>query len=220
MSRFGLACVLVLGSLAVTPAVRASDDWHLWQETVWPLFTRGRVSGTLVEQTRYRDDMREIFFVYWEGSAAVQVLPHLRAGAVYSYMQEKGQDGHWRDEHRPMFDLIPHVAVGPVKFENRARLEIRVIEGASDDVKWRYRNRIQAVYTLPGTDGRLAVCASEEPFFETPHGGWNQNRLFAGLQTSLTKQLSATLAWGIQSIRRGADWDDRQLLLLSGKIRL
>ena len=71
---------------------------------------------------------------------------------------------------------------------------------------------------MPGFDKRLKLFVNEEPFYSTPPDRWNQNRVFVGAQLAPVEAVTAAIAWGVQSVRRGRDWEDRQILSLFARV--
>lgn len=196
----------------------ARDDWHLWHEEEVTAWTRGRYQLGLYQTSRYRHDLSEAYYVQGKLINRFVIHPRLIVAANYSYIQEKGAGNHWREEHRPEWEVIPSVVVGPFTVEQRLRMELRALEGTAGEEEWRYRHRFQVSAAVPGLDGRLKLFVNEEPFYSAPPDEWNQNRLFVGAQAALAKAAAVTVAWGIQSVRRGGDWDERQVLFISAKV--
>jgi len=209
-----------LGALALSLSlgaedVEARDDWQLWHEETARVLQRGAYTLSLYQATRYRDDFSDPYFLQGKLIHAYRLQPWLSVAAGYSYIQQKGADNHWREEHRWDAEATPLVSVGPFTLDNRLRMELRAIEDSAGEEEWRYRNRLQVRYPLPRLDGKLVLFANEELFYAIPPDAWNQHRLFVGLRARPSTPVTASLAWGIQSLRRGNDWEDRQVLLAS-----
>jgi len=211
---------LVWSLLGLGQTAQARDDWNLWHDETVRVWTHDRYALSFYQAARYRDDMSEPFFMQFKAVNRYKLHPWLAIGANYSYIQQKGSDNHWRDEHRPELELVPTFTVGPVELENRLRMELRLIEGDPGEENWRFRHRLQASVPVPRTDGTLKLFANEEVFYATPPDEWNQNRVFLGLNLAFTPRISGSLAWGIQSLRGGRDWEDRQVLLVQVALKL
>ncbi len=210
--------LLTVALLIGVPAAYAADDWNLWQEAIIPVYQKGNYSATLIEHIRFRDDFSEIFFTQAKIKNHYVFHPNFSAALNYSYIELKGAGNHWRDEHRPELELYPKIAFGDWVFENRNRFELRLIEGSAGQEDVRYRNRLQVTYTLPFNEKRWKVFASEEAFYDIEADAWNQNRVFAGFRWTPNKTFSTALSWGIQSLKRGSDWEDRQVVYSSIKL--
>jgi len=203
---------VLIFSMLLQRTAHANDDWQLWHTETVRLLTQDKYAMSLWSTARYRDDMNEVYFVMGKVINRYQLHPHLAVAANYGYVQSKGSDNHWREEHRPEVEFYPQIMLGSLTLENRMRVELRMIEGAAGEEDWRYRNRLQAAYAVPHTDGKWQLFASEELFYATPPDQWNQNRVFVGARFKPNKQFMQSIAWGIQSLRRGGDWDDHQVV--------
>jgi len=211
---------LAIGFLACGQTAQARDDWNLWHDETVRVWARDRYALNFYQAARYRDDMSEPFFVQFKIVNRYALHPMLAIAGNYSYIQQKGSDNHWRDEHRPELELVPTFTIGPVALEQRLRMELRLIEGDAGEENWRCRYRMQAVLPIPRTDGKLRLFANEEIFYATPPDEWNQNRVFVGLSLAVHSRVATSVSWGIQSLRRGSDWEDRQILFVSAKVTL
>jgi len=206
---------LAVGAALWADAAWARDDWQLWHEETVRVLERGGYQLSLYQASRFRDNLSEPYFVQGKLVNAYRLHRLCAVAAGYSYIQQKGADNHWREEHRWDVEATPKATLGPLTFENRMRMELRTIEGSVGEEEWRYRNRLQASAPLPWLDGRLTLFANEELFYATPPDAWNQNRVFIGLRAKLATAVSGSLAWGVQSLRRGNDWEDRQVASLA-----
>lgn len=97
----------------------------------------------------------------------------------------------FKNENRIFQQALYETKIRKLSFTNRTRLEERWIEGA-DGTATRARDQIKFSYPLTRS-GRLSVVTSEELFVNLnsvdggPHGGFDQNRVFAGLNCKLNK---------------------------------
>ncbi len=205
--------LLALSTPSATPAW-ARDDWELWQDEEVRVFTSGPYQASVSQTTKYRDDFSDIYFVQGKLVNRWSLSTSLAAAANYSYIQQKRTGNHWREEHRPEFELSGKFPWGLVRLEPRARGELRWIEGSAGEEEWRLRPRLQIAYP----SGALTFFANDELFYSTPPDAWDQHRVFVGVTWAPHTRVSGTAAWGIQSVRTGTDWEDRQVLSLSLKL--
>lgn len=213
-----LSAVILSGGLGSATA-QAKDDWNLWQEAVFPVYSKDRYGLSLIEHIRFRDDFSEIFFTQIKIKNSYKVTDWLTGSLSYSYIQLKGSDKHWDEENRPDLELLAKWSQGDWALDSRNRFELRLFEGSTYEEEVRIRLRQQVTYTIPKFDRKWQVFASNEAFYDVAPDSWNQNRVFAGLRWKVNDNFSTYLAWGIQSLERGSDWEDRQLLYSNVKIK-
>ncbi len=115
------------------------------------------------------------------------------------------------DEQRPFLQGLFEHPLGPVLLVNRTRLEARVIDTAAG-TSVRLRHMVRAVWRFPG-DGGLGLAGSAEAFVTIndvapgPVGGFDQTRLFAGLNWKLGAwQLEAGYLGNLVRRREPAPW--------------
>lgn len=95
----------------------------------------------------------------------------------------------FRNEHRPFQQLLFEHKFGLVSLVNRARLEQRFIEDAGG-MSWRARHMARGLLRL-GHGSRVSLVVFDEIFVNAngvargPGAGFDQNRLFAGLNVRL-----------------------------------
>jgi hypothetical protein len=213
-SRIAAVLVPWVAGLSLASPAAARDDWHFWHDEEIRLFAAGKYQASLYQTARYRNDVSEVYYIQGTLVNRWALSPSLAAAANYSYVQQKRTGNHWREEHRPEVELAGKFPWGRVRLEPRARAELRLIEGSAGEEEWRLRPRLQLAYPV----GRFTLFAYDELFYSTPPDAWDQHRVFVGVTWAAHPRLSGTAAWGIQSVRSGNDWEDRQVLSLSLKM--
>ena len=88
---------------------------------------------------------------------------------------------------------------------HRIRFEQRFLEGV-DDTSLRFRYFARLTYPLNGIHDNLSLAINEEVFIHLndpdggPHSGFNQNRLFIGLNYRVSKRFAFELGYQNQYV--------------------
>jgi hypothetical protein len=81
-------------------------------------------------------------------------------------------------------------SIGKFRIDDR-NMYVRRFQPAPADDSNRYRNRIRVVYPLAVKGNVWATFAAYEAYYdEGRNGGWNKNRVWAGVRLPLNKHLS------------------------------
>lgn len=194
--------------------VAASDDWQLWIEQKWRVKLHPRVALIGRSDVRFRTDMSDFYKQTDNVGLSFKPTSWLKVEPVYQYeWSEQARVNDTTIENRLYVNLIPHVAWGPLHFEDRNRIEFRHINGRDD---WRYRNKPKLSLEL-GEDAWYACepFVADELFYGARAGEWNRNRFFVGVEKPLGRLVSTELYYMIESNKQGRDWDAFHVLGLT-----
>jgi hypothetical protein len=104
-----------------------------------------------------------------------------------------GQPGAFTDaydEHQFRIAATVRFSIGKFRIDDR-NMYVRRFQPAPADDSNRYRNRIRVVYPLAVKGNVWATFAAYEAYYdEGRNGGWNKNRVWAGVRLPLNKHLS------------------------------
>jgi hypothetical protein len=104
-------------------------------------------------------DTEQYFVLYYS------FCDYLKLGPGYRFVRERGGNGHFSTEHRPMFDiLLSTPSWMNLKIDSRTRIEIR--DKAASQVYMRYRQRFTLGIDEGYTDFDLKPYVMFEMFFD------------------------------------------------------
>ena len=126
------------------------------------------------------------------GAVGYQITPNI--GLYQGYGLIPTYDPK-RVEHRSFQELLASQSLSKGKLVHRVRFEQRFVEGV-DDTPLRVRYFGRFTYPLKNIHDRLSLAINEEVFIHVndsdggPQSGFNQNRLFLGLNYRVSKTLA------------------------------
>ena len=113
---------------------------------------------------------------------------NLATAVQYRYIKNEPTPNRLSIEHRLYADLTPRMAL---KFgfnvSDRNRIEWRNI---SDNVSWRYRNRIQFDRPFSLGERKITPYVSGESMYDTRFRTWNRNQLYIGARVPIIKHVT------------------------------
>ena len=127
------------------------------------------------------------------------ITPRVSVWLGYGWIRDYPPSAPTLDENRIWQQLLWAPRFGELRFQSRTRLEQRFREGG-DDVGWRLREFVKVVYPILSSE-RLFLAAYEEVFLNLndtdwgPQAGFDQNRVFLGLQASITESVQIELGY-------------------------
>jgi hypothetical protein len=188
------------------PNVLASDgDVQLWVDQEVRTRLSERFRAKVKQSFRFRDDVDTFGMYVVEGGLTSKTFSWLDLGLFYRYVREESE-GEWLDEYRPYGDATIHWKLWDIAFSDRNRAEFRSREARTD--KWRYRNRLMAVFPLRWTDIDLRPYISAEAFFDESirRGDRNRVRSTFGIKTHPRERLRKTLSGQARNLEMTSDF--------------
>ncbi len=169
---------------------------------IQPRFTVGDVPG---------GDNGSIDTVLIRGALGYQLNPNIGIYQGYAIIPTYDPD---RVEHRSFQELLAKQSLSGVSvLVHRMRFEQRFLEGV-DDTSLRFRYFTRFTYPLNEIHDNLSLAINEEVFIHLndagggPHSGFNQNRLFIGLNYRVSKRFAFELGYQNQYIAGQGSADD------------
>ena len=207
---FGLSVLLL-----AQPARGAEDDARLWATFGLQATLAGPVTGSLIIQPRFSQDMGELERVLLRPSISLEVSKPLVLTLGYdAHLIEDPRD---KTEHRAWQELGLQTPVDSFAVHHRLRLEERFLEDvAGTALRLRYRLRLGH----PIGDSAFDAVVSNEVFFDLnsrrggPRSGFGEDRAFAGLRRQVHQALALEGGYQLQYVDRpGRDAANHVLML-------
>lgn len=202
--------VTVLGSLAATPAQAqlAGTDTHLWGQAVATLRLPNQWRLHLEEQPRWFNDISEPFQVLTRTAAGRQMNARLTLWAGHAWIAKPPGPGVTHEQRLWQQASITLPLAGRWATSLRLRQEQRWQANWADSS---HRTRLMVRAQRPVGTARWALVGWNEVMVnldDTPKGppqGFDQNRLFGGLNRRLSKQatVDAGYLWVEQKLPSG-----------------
>lgn len=208
--RQALVCMFIMISLnaAFAYGEEFDQDFQNWDMVTLtaPLSPNKKVLGYLEFQPRVGSlqDDPEVTTTLIRPAIGYQVNKHLSLWQGYGWTPTYQPD--FRNEHRIFQQGILTHEIKKLKLTNRTRLEERFIENAGGTAV-RARHQLRLSYPL-GKSRKWSLVAYDELFVNLntvdrgPRGGFDQNRVFAGLNRTLGKRANMEAGYLNNYLRR------------------
>ncbi|WP_457797418.1 DUF2490 domain-containing protein [Methylocystis sp. S23] len=202
------AAVACLG--AASPAVAADDDFRIW-ENITANVNLGSIDPRLDKwrwwaegQGRFRDNAGAADQGLARTGVGYQLTDRASVWLGYAYVSTYPQGRRMINEHRIWQQLLLTDKASFGDLSSRTRLEQRFIDGV-DPVEWRLRELVR--FSRPISEGSpVSVVLWDEAFMRlnstapTTRFGFDQNRGFAGLGYTFSKQMRVEIGYMNQLI--------------------
>ncbi|MBI4829835.1 MAG: DUF2490 domain-containing protein [Nitrospinae bacterium] len=199
MRRIAAAGIVWCVLLAL-PCPSRADDYERWFEVgaSFPLDARADVS--IASETKFRAGAARSYLDNIGALVLYRPAAWLEFGPSYLYERNESPSGITTFENRYSLEAAMKATLEPARLALRQRVSYRDVSG---EASWRYRIRGQ-IAAAPWGAWKAAPFASEEMFYESASGEFNQSRLMAGAAVEPVKGFVARLYW-MALHRRGAD---------------
>lgn len=207
-TRLTFTGLIILSFLLLCHAIsfaQGDGDWQLWaQETITgKLSDAWSVEGK--QEFRFCYNMKE--FTSNRTAIGIQyaLADWVFLGLNYKQIFDQ-KEGAWQEENRPQFDIKFKWNIILAEFENRNRLEYRVVDDTQES--WRYRNRLTIAPDAKWTRMQFQPYVADEIFVDFEEDELSRNRLYIGFKAQWMKHIKSSLYYLWQSSKKGGDWID------------
>jgi len=130
----------------------------------------------------------------------------------FNFKQEfaKDNNGRWRQENRPHFNITFKGRLLDLDLSNRSRFEYRDRENKKD--LWRYRNKVTVKLPVELTKFKIQPYLADEVFFNFDKVGYSRNRFYSGASFTLSKNIKGGIFYLWQASKSGGAWKDTHVL--------
>ncbi|NQU94682.1 MAG: DUF2490 domain-containing protein [Candidatus Omnitrophica bacterium] len=156
------------------------------------------------EEFRFGDGVSDFYYQHSDvGVTYAGLAEWLDVGVNYRLAFEEGSNG-WEYENRPHFNATLKHKTDGFSLSNRGRLEWRMPENSN--TKWRYRNKFTVGYPLELDQFKFTPYVADEVFVDFDAGELNRNRLYAGANFKIIKNLSLDVFYLWQFSKKSKHW--------------
>ena len=156
------------------------------------------------EEFRFGDSVTDFYYQHsgvWITYAGL--AKWLDVGVSYRLVFAEKSDG-WEYENRPFFvGTLKHTTEG-FSLSDRSMLEWRMPENSH--TKWRYRNQFKVGYPLELDQFKFTPYIADEIFVDFDAGELSINRLYAGANFKIIKNLSLDIYYLWQISKTSKHW--------------
>ena len=120
------------------------------------------------------------------------------------------KNGSWSYENRPHLNATLKYALEGFKLSDRSRLEYRDKETGDDG--WRYKNKFSIKYPITVKGFEISPYVADEIFVDFIEEKLSRNRLYAGMDFKVLKNLKLDVFYLWQTSEKSDDWTDYNVL--------
>lgn len=212
------AAILIFVCCFVTPlSALEKGDTQVWYATVITIPLSERWKLGIREEFRLGEDVESLAEQFTEPGLTCSIVPWLSVGMDYRHVYKK-KSGLWNMEKRPQWNATLKYKRWGIGFQDRSRLERRVLPDADD--AWRYRNKLALVFPASLTAGFAKPCLAGEVFLDADDTNLSRYRLFAGFKGTLTGRLGFDVSYMLQASEKGDDWIGDHIVIAMLKLSL
>lgn len=209
--------------LPVGVADSFDDDLQTWQMLTMRANVGKRFQLYVEGQSRLKENSSKLDRILLRPALGYQLTPTFSIWQGYAFTPGFNPNA---SEHRLFQQVLWEKSYDKVQLSNRFRFEERFIEQTSD-VSLRARNLLRVSRRL-GQQKKWSVVVYDECFWNVnnlsvgPKSGFDQNRIFLGLNRRLSKQTNLEAGYMLNLLNRQAPQLDRlnHILLLTLNIRI
>jgi len=187
-SRFPMTAALALLSLLPLARTVAATDTQLWTEARVKAKLSKRFDLLVENELRFGDDISHHDRLSWMAGVVWHPTKRLTLSPRWEYITDDPVDDVRSYENRFMLVTSLQLPVKIVEATLTARIEYRLRHDQSDG--WRFRPRLKLEHEVGPSSWGLSAYTLDELFYDTRDAAWTRNRLYAGLEKKLGKDLS------------------------------
>jgi hypothetical protein len=206
------ACFVVtaITVVLISEVCFASDDgdFQYWSTADLSVDINKDWKFTFQEEFRLGESGGHLYYHHSEPGLTYSGLAKwIDLGFNYRQVFEKDSKGEWKQENQPNINVTLKGKLLGLDLSNRARFEYRDLEDQED--AWRYRNKVTAKLPFELTELKLQPYLADEIFVPLNDDNISTNRLYAGVNFKLTKNMGCEVYYLWQSSRSsGGNWTD------------
>ncbi len=203
-------------SIALNAYAYENGDFQIWHTEGQDVKVYKDIKATMEEEFRFGENASEFYYQHYDWGVVYGFDKRLDIGFNYRQVYEKYKH-KWREENRPHVNATLKLDLWRFKFEDRNRLEFRYFRYRNDFI--RYRNKFTLKFPFDFKKMKVSPYVSDEIFISSDATGFNENRLYSGIELGLTKYVKFDTYYLFKCNRTtGAKWNNTNVLGLKLKI--
>lgn len=203
--------IVILGLLFVTRIYAYDDgDFQVWNTDVEEIQLKKDLKLVFEQEFRWGDNASEFYYQHYDTGLFYNLNKYWSAGGGYRHVLNKTR-GKFLVENEPYVVATFASQFAGFKYDDRSRLEYNHFDYKDDT--WRYRNKLTLKAPWKFTKLEFQPFVSDEIFILFDDGQrMNENRAYAGLAMSITKNLKGEIYYMLRSSKSGVKWTATNVL--------
>ena len=213
LERLKLSVIIVVSSLFLIVKLYAYDDgdFQVWNTDVEEIQLKKDLKLVFEQEFRWANNTSEFYYQHYDAGLTYALNKTWSLGAGYRQIYARTASGPWLSESSPYVFAVYFGEFAGFKFDDRNRFEYQYSSFKLDT--GRYRNKFTVKAPWKFTKLEIQPYVADEIFIMIGNDqGLNQNRLSAGFNFSLTKNLRAEIYYMLLSSKSADIWKDYNVL--------
>jgi len=202
-----LLVFLVIGPFSINNPAGAGNDWEYWSHYEVVDSISDNLDFKVKPEFRFNNNLSNHYYTHIDIGLDWKVNDWFILSPYYRHVNEK-KENDWKVEYRPHLSATFKWKHFGLNFNDRNQLEYRIKE---DKKFFRYGNKLTV--NLPKfTRFNLQSYFSEEFFYDFDANELNKNRVYAGVNFKIIKNLTGDFYYIFESRKKTDDWLDVNVL--------
>lgn len=190
--------------LSVCSISFAETDTEYWNEEAIQGHISDRLSASVETKYRFNDDAKQHYYTSTSMELNYDFLSWLKGGLGYREVFKQKKNG-WQQENRPSLQVSVKGKTGGWKVRNRLKIERRKKD--TEDAYYRFRNKLTLKSPWKWSSAEINPYLADEIFSEKKkQEGFNENRLYAGVDMKLTERADLSLYYMYNIEKKNREW--------------
>ena len=197
---------IVAMMLLLTKACFAFEDgdFQYWSTASLAYKIRKNWKIKVEEELRFGDSVSDFYYEHTDAGITYSgIAEWIDLGMNYRLVFEE-KKGDWKYENRPHGNVTLKYTLEGFKLSDRNRLEYRDKEDSKDG--WRYRNKFTVKYPITVEKFEFSPYVADEIFMDFIEEKLNRNRLYAGIDFKILKNLKVDVFYLWQISEKDGNW--------------
>jgi hypothetical protein len=162
------------------------------------------------EELRFGDNVNDFYYEHTDaGITYLGLAEWIDLGINYRLIFEE-KKGNWQYENRPHGNVTLKYSFEGFKFSDRNRIEYRDKEDGKDG--WRYRNKFTIKHPIKVEKFEFSPYVADEIFMDFVEEKLDRNRLYAGIDCKILKNLGLDIFYLWQASEKDGSWTSYNVL--------
>ena len=216
MSKKVLLVAMIAISMSINAYAYENGDFQIWHTEGQDVKIYKDVKATMEEEFRFGENASELYYQHYDWGFLFGFDKMLDISFNYRQVYNKYKY-KFREENRTHANATLKLDLWKFKFADRNRLEYRHFRYKNDFM--RYRNKFTLKFPFDFKKLKISPYAADEIFISSNATGFNENRLYSGIEIGLTKYVKFDTYYLFKSNKvSDSKWNNANVLGLKLKI--
>jgi hypothetical protein len=216
VKKLFFSIILGLMFLGMMEYAFAERDWEYWSRYSFEAPITKKISYVIKPEWRIKNDMSYRYLFKLEQAINFKLGDYFEIAPYYVWQENKTSKGADRSNlsYLDLTGKVPLKEVFDVKIINRLRWQYNYDKGLTT---WRNSTRLTKAFKVGKFE--LSPFIEDEIFYDTKLDKLNENWASAGASLALNKHLNVSVAYLLDTKKKGNDWNYANVLVTSMSLK-